>query len=459
MLPDAQEKFRDKEKQLLRAALDQEDRQCRLSVDTSQGPDWDALDKGYSWVPVATGVARPVLTDLAGRITAVPDGFHIHPKLKRIFDAKLDTIEQKGLVDWAMAESLAFGSLLLEGAPVRLSGEDSCRGTFAQRHLTWWDVEAETPTPYTPLAALDPAQAPMQCEDSPLSEYSVLGFEYGYSLAQPMSLVMWEAQFGDFANGAQVVIDDFIASAEARWGRQSGIVLLVPHGYEGQGPDHSNAHLERYLQLCADDNMQVCNASTPAQYFHLLRRQVKRRFRKPLVVLTPKSLLRHPAAVSSMDDLSAGTFREVLDDPDGPASADRVLLCSGKVYYELAERRAETGDKLTTLLRLEQFAPFPAEYLREILRPHAAAREVIWVQEEQQNYGAWSFVRDRFAAHFPDVDLRYVGRPARPSKATGSFELHKQQQAELIAQALPEAKTRKRTASPKRKAGVAAGKQ
>ena len=263
-------------------------------------------------------------------------------------------------MDWAFAESLAFGSLLLEGIPVRLSGQDSARGTFSQRHLVWWDTETLVPQPYTPLANLSPDQGRFSVYDSPLSEYSILGFEYGHALGQPRSLVMWEAQYGDFSNGGQVIIDNYVAAGEAKWGTISGIVLLLPHGFEGQGPEHSSAHLERFLMLCARNNIQVCNCTTPAQYFHLLRRQIKRSFRKPLIVMTPKSLLRHPRALSPLSDLSRGEFREVLDDPSRPAKPRRLLLCSGKIFYDLLKAREDSGDSSAAIVRVEQLYPFPA---------------------------------------------------------------------------------------------------
>ena len=290
----------------------------------------------------------------------MPAGFHIHPKLLQIVSNKALMLAEKNLVDWALAESLAFGSLLIAGIPVRLSGQDSERGTFAQRHLTWWDMESPTPAPYTPLNSLRKGQAPLRLYDSPLSEFSVLGFEYGYSLVDEAALTIWEAQFGDFANGGQVVIDNYLCCAESKWQQKSGLVLLLPHGSEGQGPDHSNGHLERFLQRCAQDNIRVCNATTPAQYFHLLRRQVLGGPRKPLVIMSPKSLLRHPLVVSYVSDLAKGKFEEVLDDPWKTETAARVLLCSGKIYYDLLAHREKFAQSDTAILRLEQLYPFPS---------------------------------------------------------------------------------------------------
>ena len=430
-----QDRVRSQVRSELKDALDRARSSPSCRADVSQGPEWDGLGKEYSSDPVETGVDGTRLRAIADRLAAVPEGFSIHPKLARILEAKRERLAGDGTLDWAFAEALAFGSLLLEGHPVRLSGEDSRRGTFAQRHLTWWDCESEEPVAHVPLNALGPEQAHLHAFDSPLSEYAVLGFEYGYSLVRPQALVIWEAQFGDFCNGAQVVIDSYIAAGETRWGRRSGLVLLLPHGHEGQGPDHSSAHVERFLSLCAEDNLQVCNPTTPAQYFHLLRRQVKRSFRKPLVVLTPKSLLRHPGAVSAFDELRRPPFREVLDDPADYVSARRVLLCSGKTYYDLAERRETTGSGDTALVRLEQLYPFPGARLRDILGQYGSAQDVVWFQEEPQNSGPWSFVRERFAEELPGCALRYVGRPASASKATGHFSQHRREQEALMAEA------------------------
>ena len=328
----------------LKEALDRRADQPISVTDTTQGPDWVGIDHQYSHEQVDTRVPEATLQRIGLHINAVPEGFHIHPTLNRILSRRRSGFDERAPVDWASAESLAFGSLLLEGIPVRLSGEDSVRGTFSQRHLTWWDTQSDPPQPYTPLQTLAEEQAPLRAFDSPLSEYAVLGFEYGYSLMDANALVAWEAQFGDFANGAQVTIDNYIASAECKWGRMSGLVLLLPHGIEGQGPDHSNAKLERFLQLAARENIQVANLTTPAQYFHALRRQVKTRFRKPLAIMTPKSLLRHAKVISPLSDLAEGGFLEVLDDVLDPSQVERVLLCSGKVYYDLMAQR-ESADR------------------------------------------------------------------------------------------------------------------
>ncbi len=442
------------------------------TIQPFQRRDWQTLRQEWSDEPVETGVAEETLRRIARAIVTVPAGFHIHPKLRRILEGKLQTLEKQGTLDWGVAEALAFGSLLLEGTPVRLSGQDSVRGTFAQRHLAWWDTESAEPRPYIPLDHLDPNQARIHAYDSPLSEYAVLGFEYGYTLDRPLELTAWEAQFGDFSNGAQVIIDNFIAAAQAKWHRSSGLVLLLPHGYEGQGPEHSSAHLERFLQLSAGDSLQVCNVTTPAQYFHLLRRQMRRSFRRPLVVMTPKSLLRHPLAVSPLADLAGGSFREVLINADaapktvpgssaapsavlGTASGDadappqRLLLCSGKVYYDLVQGRqkrqegAVAGDAAgaaavaaVPIVRVEQLHPLPGAQLKRILQRYKGARRVAWVQEEPRNRGAWSYMRGALEELAPDLRLEYIGRPASPSPATGSFQHHLQEQEELVEAAL-----------------------
>jgi len=325
---------------------------------------------------------------------------------------------------------------------VRLSGEDTGRGTFSQRHAILYDQETEER--HVPLNNIRYGQAPFECVDSPLSEFGVLGFEYGYSQAEPHALVLWEAQFGDFANGAQVIIDQFIAPGESKWLRMSGLVMLLPHGFEGQGPEHSSARLERYLQLCAEDNMQVCNITTPANYFHALRRQVRRNFRKPLVVMTPKSLLRHKQCVSDLDMFGPGTtFHRVLHDNDTlceDSEVKRVVLCSGKVYYDLYEERAQQGIRDVFFLRLEQLYPFPCKALAEELSRFPGA-EIIWCQEEPQNMGAWTFVDRRLEEVLADIGAkqsrpRYVGRPEAASPATGSLSRHRTEQAALVAQAL-----------------------
>jgi 2-oxoglutarate dehydrogenase E1 component len=395
---------------------------------------WEGLTNQYSHAPADTRIPEAVADRIADALAAVPEGFHWHPTIRRLAEKRRDDIRSRKSLDWGAGEALAFGSLVLEGHPVRLSGQDSRRGTFAHRHS--WYFDQETGHGYCPLAHLDPGQAPFAVYDSALSELAVLGFEYGYSLEDPQALVLWEAQFGDFANGAQVVIDQFVTSGESKWNRASGLVLLLPHGYEGQGPEHSSARLERFLQACAEDNIQVCNFTTPAQLFHALRRQVKRNFRKPLVVMTPKSLLRLPAAASPVAEFTDGRFHEVLDDPalQGVENVRRVLLCSGKVYYDLSARRAELQRSDVALVRLEQFYPWPEEQLKTVLARYRRAAEWVWAQEESQNMGGWSFVEPRLRAMgFP---VEFVGRDPSASPAAGSHTVHKHEQAELVDAAL-----------------------
>jgi 2-oxoglutarate dehydrogenase E1 component len=322
---------------------------------------------------------------------------------------------------------------LSEGHLVRLSGQDSRRGTFSQRHS--FLVDTATGETFTPLESLDDGQAKFCAYDSLLSEAGVVGFEYGYSLAQPNSLIMWEAQFGDFANNAQAAIDLYISSGQSKWRRLSGLVLLLPHGYEGLGPEHSSARLERFLQLCAEENIQVCYPTTPAQYFHLLRRQVKRDFRKPLVVMTPKSLLRHPLAVSKLKDLTKGSFQEVLDDGTNKKTSRRLIFCSGKIYYELFQRRQDLKKTNIAIIRLEQFYPFPHEQLEEVIDKYGQVDEWYWVQEEPENMGGWNFVRSRLAP-LVHKHIKYIGRTEAASPATGFHNIYKKQQAAIIEEAV-----------------------
>jgi len=377
---------------------------------------------------------------LADKLTTVPEGFHVHKTLQRILDAKKAMFESGAGFDWATAEALAFGSLLAEGNGVRLSGQDSGRGTFSQRHSVWLDQQ--TGEKYIPLCQVEPGR--FEVRDSPLSEFGVLGFEYGYSLADPRCLVLWEAQFGDFANGAQTIIDQFIASGEAKWLRASGLVLLLPHGFEGQGPEHSSARLERYLQLCAEDNLQVANCTTPANYFHILRRQMRRGFRKPLVLMTPKSLLRHKLAVSDIEDFTGEShFRRILSDLNPPAEGEtrRLVLCTGKLAYELMEARDASGDLGVEIARIEQLYPFPSEPLVKRLQAMPRLQDVIWAQEEPKNDGAWSFVEPLLEeslaqAGFSGMRPQFAGREASASPATGLAKRHAAEQAALIAVAL-----------------------
>ena len=366
----------------------------------------------------------------------------LNSKLLRIIKARGDMIAKGSGIDWSTAEHLAFGSILMEGNPVRLSGQDSCRGTFSQRHAVFVDQANEER--YTPLNHLTDDQADFEVIDSPLSEASVMGFEYGFSQVEPNALVMWEAQFGDFANGAQVVVDQFISSGEAKWLRMNALVLLLPHGYEGQGPEHSSAKLERYLQLCAEDNMQVVNCTTPANYFHALRRQLRRDFRKPLIVMTPKSLLRHKACVSDLADMGPGTtFHRLLDERDTQVrhgKVKRIVLCSGKVYYDLAAARDAAKAWDIEILRVEQLYPFPNKAVSEILSKTPKA-SVVWCQEEPKNMGGWTFVRDYIEDIMAETGMQqqrlaYAGRGAAASPATGTLSRHNREQNDLVAAAL-----------------------
>ena len=394
---------------------------------------WKGLNLYYTHEASLTAVPRETLAKITDHITKVPEGFAVNPKIARLLEVRRTDMAQNRSIDWAFGEALAFGSLLLEGTVIRFSGQDSRRGTFSQRHAALSD--AKTGVRYVPLNSLTPGETRFAIYDSLLSEAAVLGFEFGYSLDAPNALVLWEAQFGDFVNGAQVIIDQFIVCSESKWQRSSGLVLLLPHGYEGQGPEHSSGRLERFLQSCAEDNIQVGNLTTPAQYFHALRRQVKRDFRKPLILMTPKSLLRHKDAVSPIDDLAKGHFHEVLDDATAkPEKIRRVLLCSGKVYYDLVDRRTQKANEEVAIVRLEQLYPFPDAELRQIFSRYKVAREWVWVQEESQNMGGWSFAEPRLRALGYSFD--YVGRDASASPATGSLKVHKQEQAELVEAAL-----------------------
>jgi 2-oxoglutarate dehydrogenase E1 component len=387
---------------------------------------------------VETGVEKVRLANYLKRLTEIPDGFQLHRKLQRLMSNRQAMARGEKPLDWATAELLALASLAAEAFRVRLSGQDSQRGTFSQRHAVLHDVVDEQT--YVPLKHICPEQAEVEILNSPLSEAGVLGFEYGYSLVFPDGLVIWEAQFGDFANAAQVIIDQFIASAEDKWRHLSGLVMLLPHGFEGQGPEHSSARLERFLMLAAEDNMQIAVPSTPAQHFHVLRRQVVRPWRKPLVVFTPKSLLRHPRTVSSIDDFARGGFQRVL--PDTRQLGDRVrrvLLCSGKIYYELDEAREQRGRDDVALVRIEQLYPFPEAQLAAIMKQYPEGTPVYWVQEEPENMGAWYFLRVRFGDKlFGRYPFDGISRPLSASPATGSGSSHRLEQKELIAQALGE---------------------
>ncbi|GBR51749.1 2-oxoglutarate dehydrogenase E1 [Neokomagataea thailandica NBRC 106555] len=407
-------------------------------LDTPQNP--TRLEDEPERIQPMTGVPLNRLLLAAEGLSTIPEGMNIHPRLARQITARGETIAAGKPLDWASCEALAFGTLSMDGHPVRLSGQDSRRGTFSQRHAVL--IDQETGREETPLANLAPHQAPLHFWNSPLSEYAVLGFEYGYSLGNPDALVVWEAQFGDFVNGAQIILDQFVASGETKWLRTSGLVLLLPHGHEGGGPEHSSARPERILQLCAENNLRVCNISTPANYFHALRRQIARRCRKPLIVFTPKSLLRHKETVSPLDDMGPQTrFNPVLADPDYTPNATRIILCTGKVYYDLLAERRRVQNTKTALIRLEQLYPFPSRELQQELAQYPQLQEVIWCQEEPENNGAWHFVDRRIERVLTEMDLpvqrpAYVGRPGTASPATGLTQLHNWQQDNLVQTAI-----------------------
>ncbi len=428
------EAMRREAEQALRAAFD--------ALSTSRQPEEQPLRESPALSSVDSGVAADVLRALNDALLARPDGFTPNPKLERLLQRRRERLEEERGIDWGHAESLALASILADGEPIRLSGQDTERGTFSQRHLVLHDVNSGQP--FIPLQALPQARASFAVYNSPLSEAAVLGFEYGYSVHAPGTLVLWEAQFGDFANAGQVVIDQFIAAARAKWRQLPSLVLLLPHGYEGQGPEHSSGRVERYLQLAAEDNLRIVNATTAAQYFHLLRGQAALvgSAPRPLVVMTPKSLLRHPAAASSLADLANGHFQPVLLDPATrarPEAAERLLLCSGKIAVELAAARDALGEgrEAVAIVRVEQLYPFPSAALEQALRGFSQLREVLWVQEEPRNMGAWSFVAPRLEALLPrHARLDYAGRPERASTAEGQAEAHAAEQARIVEAAL-----------------------
>lgn len=381
----------------------------------------------------STAVPYEVLHGLAQQFSTIPEGFSIHRKLKAIIierlemvDRAADSKEGRRPIDWGMAETLAYATLLTEGTPVRLSGQDSCRGTFSHRHAIWVDQEKDLP--YSPLSHLSENQGRFDVLNSPLSEYGVLGFEYGYTLGSAESLVIWEAQFGDFCNGAQIIVDQFISTGEQKWGQKSNIVLFLPHGYEGQGPEHSSARMERFLTLSAEDNMSVVTPTTPAQLFHLLRRQAKQQNKRPLIVFTPKGLLRHQKCVSSLEDLTGGGFQEVIEDPEGLKDAKTLVFCSGRVFYDLQAERSKENKKDLALLRIEQLHPFPEESIKKVIERYSLAERFIWVQEEPQNMGAWEYMRTRLLSLLPkNRRIKYIGRSRSASPASGSHARHKQE--------------------------------
>jgi 2-oxoglutarate dehydrogenase E1 component len=422
-----------------RSGLDEGKPQARAAlglVGNRYTVDWSEY-LGADWEPVKTGVDLGRLRVLGKAITTYPTDWNLHPRVLAIMQAREKMVNGDLALDWGCAENLAYASLVQEGYPIRLTGQDSGRGTFFHRHAVLHDQV--TGRSYVPLQHIASNQPKFTITDSVLSELAVMGFEYGFSTTEPRCLTIWEGQFGDFGNGAQIVIDQFISSGEAKWGRVSGITLFLPHGYEGQGPEHSSARLERFLQLCAEFNMQVCIPSTPAQMFHLLRRQMLRALRKPLIIMTPKSLLRHPLSVSRLEELSGSSFQTVIDEIDElkPSAVTRLVFCSGKVYFDLLKSRRESKVETVAIVRLEQLYPFPSEEYQAILQKYSNAREIVWCQEEPQNQGSWYQIRHRLQSKLDEnYELLYAGRAGAAAPATGIAALHEQQQKNLVTAAL-----------------------
>jgi 2-oxoglutarate dehydrogenase E1 component len=422
-----------------RSGLDQGKPQARAAlglIGNRYTVDWKEYLEA-DWEPVKTGVDMARLRILGKAITSYPTDWNLHPRVLAIMQAREKMVNGDVALDWGCAENLAYASLIQQGYPIRLTGQDSGRGTFFHRHAVLHDQL--TGRSYIPLQHLASNQPTFSVIDSVLSEEAVMGFEYGFSTTEPHCLTIWEGQFGDFCNGAQVIIDQFISSGEAKWGRLSGITLFLPHGYEGQGPEHSSARLERFLQLCAEYNMQVCVPSTPAQMFHMLRRQMLRALRKPLIIMTPKSLLRHPLSVSRLEELTGSGFQTVIDEVDDlrPSAVTRIVFCSGKVYFDLLKSRRDAKVDTVAIVRIEQLYPFPSEEYEAILRKYPNAREIVWCQEEPQNQGAWYQIRHRLQAKLSAKDeLLYAGRAGAAAPATGIAALHEQQQKNLVTAAL-----------------------
>ena len=422
-----------------RAALESALATARREMPRQQVFAFGGVWRGLGWAgddwSTDTRVPAERLRAIGDALPRLPEEFTPSPRIQKLLEDRQARVAQGEALDWGTAETLAYGSLLLEGTPVRVSGQDTVRGTFSHRHAAVFD--AKDGRPWIPLNHIADEQALLEPINSPLSEEAVLGFEYGMSSGDPRRLTVWEAQFGDFVNSAQVIIDQFIASGESKWQRMSGLVLLLPHGYEGQGSEHSSARLERFLQLCGDRNIQVIVPTTPAQLFHALRRQIHRAFRKPLVVMSPKSLLRHPRAVSPLHDLTDGGFRLTLDDPQPPAAARRVVICAGKIFYALDAARREKQRDDVALVRIEQLYPFPTDEVRALLERYGSAREVCWVQEEPANQGAWWFVRPLLSPLLqPDIRFSYIGRVESAGVATGSHQIHQDEEQAILEQAL-----------------------
>ncbi len=391
---------------------------------------------GHTFNQTLTNVSVETINQVTNAITFAPEGFNVNPKVAHVLSHRKQMVESsEAKIDWAMGEALAFGTLLVENHPIRLSGEDVRRGTFSQRHAVLTDFINQAY--YTPLNNISQNQQKIQVYDSPLSELAVLGFDYGYSVFSEKGLILWEAQFGDFNNMAQPIIDQFISCGEIKWKQTSNLVLLLPHSYDGQGPEHSSGRIERFLQLCADENMIVGNFTTPAQYFHALRRQVKMKFKTPLIIFTPKSMLRHPEAVSSVKDFTENNFQNVIDDGViDKSKVTKVLICSGKIYYELNHKRREENREDIAIIRLEQIHPFDSDLMSKYLNQYINCKNVNWVQEEPQNQGAWSFVSNLINDILPNTKLKYIGRNASASTATGSSKVHEKEQRQIIENAI-----------------------
>lgn len=423
-------------KKALQMALKDMTRKVEEKVKTSS--DEEKKQEKSLFTPVETGVSLSLLQTLAQKICSVPQNIHVHSKLEHLLKERLNMVqegEEAKPVDWGMAELLAYSSLLVEQIPIRFTGQDCSRGTFSHRHALW--VDQKTEEKYFPLAHLSKDQAQFDLYNSPLSELAALGFEFGYSMALPDSLVIWEAQFGDFVNGAQVVIDQYISTSEQKWGRNCSLVLLLPHGYEGQGPEHSSARIERFLTLAGNDNMFIVNPTLPHQLFHLIRRQVKGVVRKPLVVLTPKGLLRHPDCTSGIAEFTHGSFQEILDDPQASKEVNRLAFCSGRIYFDLLAERNKRGREDIAMIRVEQLYPFHKEKAQEILNKYSQVKEYLWVQEEPYNMGAWHYIHPIFQQILPK-EIQYVGRPRSASPATGFHHVHKQELMHILKSVFPE---------------------
>jgi 2-oxoglutarate dehydrogenase E1 component len=386
----------------------------------------------------ATGVKKKTLKDLARKIFQIPENYSIFPKIRRLYDDRKKRVLEEKPLDWGTTELLTYATLVTEGIPVRISGQDSKRGTFSHRHAVIFNEETEDE--FVPINSIDKKQAPFYIYNSPLSEYGVLGFEYGYAYGRPEALTIWEAQFGDFANGAQIIIDEFITSAESKWNKLNGIVLYLPHGYEGQGADHSSARMERFMSLCANNNLHVANPTTPANLFHLLRLHMHMPFRLPLIIFTPKSLLRHPRCISQLDELENGRFQPVYDDSQVvPEKVDHIILCSGKIYYELTEYREKQDIQNVAVIRLEQLYPFPVKTMQRILQRYGKIKTIRWVQEEPENMGYWPYLEQ----HQLIPGISVVARPANSAPATGFFRQHQLEQEQIILEAFSVVKTKK----------------